>query len=208
AMALVSVALSDTRAGAQPAPSTPAQPAPGQPPPGQPAPAPSAPAGQPAVPAGPLVPLTAPANLPPGDAIAPAPQNNPTIRHAALGVSLARYQLNQAEAQKALTLGGSISFTQNSVAGGAPLSGTITIPGTEVIGLPFTTTGTSGGTPYTQWNYALTMKYPLYTGGALEAQIDIAPAHVAGAGAPIAPGFPPVVLLGPHASYLGEPAPS
>jgi outer membrane protein TolC len=115
-------------------------------------------------------------------------------------VTLARYQLREAEGQKSLTLGGSASFTDNSVSGGAPLSGTITIPGTEVTGLPFTATGLSGS-PATQWNFALTLKYPLYTGGALEAQIEIARANVAVAEAQFSGAAQQIVLSARQAYY-------
>ncbi|HTD48022.1 MAG TPA: TolC family protein, partial [bacterium] len=114
------------------------------------------------------------------DALTAALQNNFQTRQAALAVAIARAQLREAEAQKAVTLGVSASFTDNSLCcGGAPVSGTISIPGAPggaITNLPFTATG-FGGTAATNSVFALTFKYPLYTGGALEAQIAIARAN-------------------------------
>lgn len=187
-------------APSQPAPTQPGQPAPGQPAPGQPAPGQPAPPAQPAIPAVPQAPLLPPASLTLGDALTTALRNNLQIRQAALSVAIARHQLTEAEAAKALTLGGSASYTQNSVAGGGPLAGTITIPGAGVIGQPFTATGL-GGSPSTQWNFALTLRYPLYTGGGLEAQIEIARANVAVAEAQFNSIVQQVVLAARQAYY-------
>ena len=193
-MTLVAVALPGMPARGQPAPAAP--------PPAPSTPAPAAPQGQPPIPVVPAVPITAARPLSLGDAITTGLQNNLQIRQGALGVTIARAQLRQAEAQKSLTLGGTASFTDNSVCcGGAPLNGTITIPGTEVTGLPFTATGLSG-TPATNWVFALTLKYPLYTGGALEAQIAIAQANVRVAEAQFA-AIAQQVVLGIRQGYYG-----
>ncbi len=175
ALTLGVVVLPKIPAGAQPAgPSS-------QPPAPAPAPAPGATPGQPAIPVIPQITVTAPRPLTLGDAVTVGLQNNLTIRQAALGVTVARHQLLEAEAAKSVTLSGSASFTDNSISGSsAPLSGSITIPGAGITGQPFTATGITGlGTPATQWNFALVLKYPLYTGGALEAQIAVAKANVA-----------------------------
>lgn len=169
-------------ADAQPAPPAPSSPSPT--PPG-PTPAPSSPSPSPSfgpIPTIPQVPTLAPRSLTLADAITTGVQNNFQIRSAALGVAIARAQLREADAQKAVTLGGTTSFTYNTVTGGsgAPLVGSISIPGAGITGQPFTATGISGlGTQATTWVFGLTLKYPLYTGGALESQIAIARANVA-----------------------------
>src|SRR5207302_192794 len=133
------------------------------------------------------------------DALTAALQNNFQTRQAALAVAIARAQLREAEAQKAVTLGGSASFTDNSLCcGGAPVSGTISIPGAPggaITNLPFTATG-FGGTAATNSVFALTFKYPLYTGGALEAQIAIARANELIAEAQFAAAAEQVVFSG------------
>lgn len=179
AMALSAVALSGAPAGAQPPP---APPTPGQPAPAQPAPAPSAPPSQPTIPPVPPVPTTPPRELTLANAIITALQNNYLIRQAALSVAVQQATLRQAEAQKAVTLGTSIGFTYNSVpsgtgGGGAGLGGTISIPGAGILNQPFFTSTT--GAANTIWTYGLTLRYPLYTGNALEDQIAIAQANLA-----------------------------
>src|SRR5207302_8868388 len=161
--ALVLAAPAAQPAGAQQAP-----PAPG-------VQVPSAPTSGPLPPI-PPVPTLAPHPLTLADALTAALQNNFQTRQAALAVAVARAQLREAEAQKAVTLGGSASFTDNSLSGSAPVSGTISIPGSGITNQPFTATG-FGGTAATNSVFALTFKYPLYTGGALEAQIAIARAN-------------------------------
>lgn len=129
------------------------------------------------IPAIPPVPTLAPRPLTLSDAVTTALQNNFQTRQAAFGVAIARAQLREAEAQKAVTLGGSASFTDNSLCcGGAPVNGTISIPSASINNAPFTATG-FGGTSATNTVFALTLKSPLYTGGALEAQIAIAQAN-------------------------------
>src|SRR5205807_8422678 len=129
------------------------------------------------IPAIPPVPTLAPRPLTLADAVTTALQNSFQTRQAALAVAIARAQLREAEAQKAVTLGGSASFTDNSqCCGGSPVSGTISIPSSGISNAPFTATGI-GGSAATNTVFALTLKYPLYTGGALEAQIAIARAN-------------------------------
>jgi outer membrane protein TolC len=197
---LVAVMLPQGPARAQPAGPAPQPPAPGAPAPGSP-PGQAVPS-QPAIPVIPSVPTTPPGPLALGDAIKTGLQNNLTIRQAALGVAVARAQLREAQAQKSLTLSGTASFTDNSVSGGgAPLIGTITIPGVVTNG-SFTATGITGlGSPATTWLFGLTLKYPLYTGGALEAQIAIAQANVRVAEAQFSTTAQQVVLAVRQAYY-------
>jgi outer membrane protein TolC len=168
-------------AGQQPPPSAPVPPGTPAAPPGQ-APAAPPPAPPPTIPPVPAVPQTPARPLSLADAIAIALQNNYSIRQAALQVAVLRSQLQQAEAQLAVTLGGNAGFTYNTLStSGAPLIGTISIPGAGIVNQQFVTgpgiTGT--GTPATSWTFGLTFKYPLYTGNALEDQIAIAQANLA-----------------------------
>ena len=160
---------------------SPALPARGQPAaPAQPAPAappspPQAPSLGP-IPMIPQVPMLAPRPLTLADAITTGLANNFQTRVAALGVAIAREQLREAVAQEAVTVGGTTSFTANSVSGaGAPLTGTISIGGGAA--QSFTATGLTGSTTATTTTFGLTLRYPLYTGGALESQVTIAQAN-------------------------------
>ncbi len=139
----------------------------------------SAAAPGPAIPTIPPVPTTAPRPLTLADAISAGLQNNFQIRQAGLQVAIARTQLREAEAQKAVTLGGAANYTYNSLSGGAPLAGTITIPSANVVNQPFVINPTNGlGPLQNQWVFGLTLKYPLYSGGALEAQVRTAQANL------------------------------
>jgi len=191
ACALVLAAPAAKPAGAQQAPPAPT------PPPGMQVP--SAPTLGP-IPTIPPVPTLAPHPLTLADALTAALQNNFQTRQAALAVAVARAQLREAEAQKAVTLGGSASFTDNSLSGSAPVSGTISIPGSGITNQPFTATG-FGGTAATNSVFALTFKYPLYTGGALEAQIAIARANALIAEAQFAAAAEQVVFSVRQAYY-------
>src|SRR5438132_2993970 len=153
-------------------PAAPAQPAPPSPP--------QAPSLGP-IPMIPQVPMLAPRPLTLADAITTGLANNFQTRVAALGVAIAREQLREAVAQEAVTVGGTTSFTANSVSGaGAPLTGTISIPASSINNQSFTATGLTGsGTPATTTTFGLTLRYPLYTGGALESQVTIAQANAA-----------------------------
>jgi outer membrane protein TolC len=153
------------------------------------------------IPAVPPVPTQAPRPLSLADAVTTALQNNYQIRQAALGVASARAQLREAEAAKAVTLGGSASFTDSSLCcTSAPLTGSISIPGAGITNQSFTTSGL-GGTSATSWVFGLTLKYPLYTGGALEDQIAIAQASVALAQAQFTTAAQQVVLSVRQAYY-------
>jgi outer membrane protein TolC len=187
-----------------PAAAQPPPPAPGMPAPAPGTPAPGTSPAPPSIPAVPTVPLTAPRSLSLVDAITTALQNNFQIRQAALGVAIQRATLRQAEAQTALTLGGNAGFTYNSVpsgGAGAPLAGTISIPAFGITNSPFTTAGTAASAN-TQWAFGLTLKYPLYTGNALEDQIAIARANVAVSEAQFASAAEQVVFTVRQAFYL------
>ena len=184
----------------------------------QPAPSPPAAPGAPAtpppplaIPAVPTVPVTPPRALSLADAVATALQNNFQVRQAALSVAIQRATLRQAEAQKAVTLGLNASFTQNSVptsAGGttvnAPLAGTISIPGAGILNQPFTTASQGGSAPLASWVFGLTLRYPLYTGNALEDQIAIAQANLFISQAQFAATAEQVVFTVRQAWYLVE----
>jgi len=144
----------------------------------------------------------APRSLSLADAITTALQNSFQIRQSALSVASQRATLRQAEAQKSLTLGASASFTGDSVAtGGAPLAGTISIPGAGITSQPFTAGGFASN-PTTSWVFGLTFKYPLYTGNALEDQIEIAKANLAASEAQFAATAEQVVFSVRQAYYL------
>jgi len=147
-----------------------------------------------------MVPTVGPSPLGLGDAITAGLQNNFQTRLAALGVQIARAQLQQAIAQEQVTLGGTASVTANSVSGtGAPVTGTITIAG---VTQSFSLTPTSGlGTATTTWLFGLTLRYPLYTGGALESQVAIAQANLRLAEAQFTTAAQAVVLSVRQAYY-------
>ncbi|HYM90440.1 MAG TPA: TolC family protein [bacterium] len=159
------------------------------------------------IPAIPQVPTLPPRPLTIGDALTTGLQNSFQTRLSAFGVVIARAQLQQAVAQEAVTLSGVASFTANSVSGGAPLTGTISIPGAvpAVTNQPFTASGLGGfGTTPTTTVFALALKYPLYTGGALEAQVSIAQANLALAEAQFTTAAQAVVLSVRQAYYTAR----
>jgi outer membrane protein TolC len=179
-LALSPIAVSGTPAGAQPPPAAPAQPAPAQP-------APAAPLSQPAIPAVPPVPTTPPRELTLANAIITALQNNYQIRQAAISVVVQQATLRQAQAQTALTLSSvGPTFTYNSLAGGSFAS---------QLGL------TTFSLPNTTWTYGLQLRYPLYTGRALEDQIAIAQANLAAQQASFAATAQQVVFTVSQAYY-------
>ncbi|HET8998719.1 MAG TPA: TolC family protein, partial [bacterium] len=180
-------------------------PAGAQQPPSSPPPAPVAPAAPPpplVIPPVPAVPVTPPRSLSLADAVTTALQNSYQVRQAALAVTIQRATLRQAEAQKAVTLGLNASFTQNSVSSsGTPLAGTISIPGAGILNQPFTTAGQQPGPP-ASWVFGLALKYPLYTGNALEDQIAIAQANLLASQAQFAATAEQVVFTVRQAYYL------
>src|SRR5579864_649271 len=158
------------------------------------------------IPTVPQVPTQGPRPLSLADAVTTALQNNYQMRQAALGVASARAQLREARAAKAVTLGGSASFTDSSLCcTSAPLTGSISIPGAGITDQAFSATGL-GGTAATSWVFGLTLKYPLYTGGALEDQIAIAQANVALAQAQFTTAAQQVVLSVRQAYYAVQAA--
>jgi outer membrane protein len=197
---LVSVMMVTLCLGGLPALPAGAQPAAPSGPPGAPAPVPPAQAPTLSeIPTIPPIPVAPPRTLSLADAVTAGLQNSFQIRQAALQLTLARAQLREAEGGKQLTLGGQASLTTNSL-GGQPLAGSISIGGAP--NQPFTTSGLSGsGTPSQLWQFGLTLRYPLYTGGALEAQIEIARANVAIAEAQFTAAAEQVVLAVRQAYY-------
>jgi outer membrane protein TolC len=159
------------------------------------------------IPVIPQVPTLAPRPLTLSAAIATGLRNNFQTRVAALGVAISREQLREAVAQEAVTVGGTTSFTANSVSGGAPLAGTISIPGSGITNQSFTTTGLTGsGTSSTLTTFGLSLRYPLYTGGALESQVTIAQANATLAEAQFITSAQQVVLSVRQAYYAARAA--
>lgn len=146
-------------------------------PPGAPAPAapPGAPPTPPPIPSVPPVPVSgAGTPLTLAAAVTTALQQNYQVRQAALAVLVARAQVNQAVAQKQFTLGGTASFADTSTSNPGQLSGTMTFNGVTA---PFTASVPALATSNQSYQFGLTLRYPLYTGGALEDQISIAQAN-------------------------------
>jgi outer membrane protein TolC len=169
-LALMTLALTALPAGAQQA-APPAAPAPAAPPGAPPTPPPI-----PSVPPVPVIGAGTPLTLP--AAITSALQQNYQVRQAALAVLVARAQVNQAIAQKQVTLGGTASFADTSSSNPGMLNGSICIgapPCTTFT--PFTASVPSLATSNQTYQFGLTLRYPLYTGGALEDQIAIAQAN-------------------------------
>lgn len=95
------------------------------------------------------------------EAMALALQQNLQVRFAAFEVAIARAQLEQAKAGKAVQVTGSASYTRINER--AP------------------TTDTVGPAPVDTGDFRVSVQYPLFTGGRLEAQIALAEANVKGA---------------------------
>ena len=169
-MALTVLVLAALPAGAQQAA-----------PPGAPTPSapPGAPVQLPPIPTVPPVPVSgAGTPLTLAAAVTTALQQNYQVRQAALAVLVARAQVNQAVAQKQFTLGGTANFTDQSTSNPGMLNGSICIgapPCTTFT--PFTASVPSLATSNQSYQFGLTLRYPLYTGGALEDQISIAQAN-------------------------------
>ncbi len=152
------------------------------PPPATPYAPPSAPAQAappattpPPIPSVPPVPVSGPGTpLTLADAVTKALQQNYQVRQAALAVLVARAQVNQAEAQKQVTLGGTASYTDTSESKSGELTGTMTFNGVTA---PFTASVPSLASAAQSWQFGLQFRYPLYSGEALEDQITIAQAN-------------------------------
>lgn len=199
-LAVVGVASASVPSQAQPSgPPGPSSPPGAPPPPSRPAPSPAEILGP--IPTIPTVPTVGPSPLGLGDAITTGLQNNFQTRLAALGVQIARAQLQQAIAQEQVTLSGNASATANSVSG----AGTITIPGGTIPGVPGAITFVPTS-PTTTWVFGLTLKYPLYTGGALESQVVIAQANLELAEAQFTTAAQAVVLSVRQAYYAARAA--
>ncbi|MDR7433977.1 MAG: TolC family protein [Armatimonadota bacterium] len=108
------------------------------------------------------------------DALALALQQNLQVRFAAFEVAIARAQLEQAKAGKAVQVTGSASYTRINER--APTTITVSAPpplGTVTVQLP--------PPPVDTGELRVSLQYPLFTGGRLEAQIALAEANVKGA---------------------------
>jgi outer membrane protein TolC len=203
ALAFIALALTALPVAAQQAPPAAPSPAPSAPP-GAPAQAAPPPAPPPSIPNVPPVPVTGPGTpLTLADAVTKALQQNYQVQQAALAVLVARAQVNQAQAQKQITLGGSASYADASVSKSGQLAGTITIQGTTepITNLPFTASVPSQASAAQSWQFGLTLRYPLYSGNALEDQITIAQANQRAAEAAFAATANQVVLSVRQAYY-------
>ncbi len=106
------------------------------------------------------------------DALALALQQNLQVRFAAFEVAIARAQLEQAKAGKAVQVTGSASYTRINER--APTTISVTSGGTSItVQLP--------PPPVDTGELRVSLQYPLFTGGRLEAQIALAEANVKGA---------------------------
>ncbi len=114
-----------------------------------------------------------PATLTLAQAVALALQQNQQLRVAAFEVQVARAQLAQAKGAAGLTLNGQLSYTR--VKDQPPTTFTF---GSTSVTLP--------PAPSDLYDSRLTLSYPLFTGGRLEAQIALAEANLKGADATFA----------------------
>ncbi|MDR5695294.1 MAG: TolC family protein [Armatimonadota bacterium] len=106
------------------------------------------------------------------DALALALQQNLQVRFAAFEVAIARAQLEQAKAGKAVQVTGSASYTRINER--APTTISVTSGGMSItVQLP--------PPPVDTGELRVSLQYPLFTGGRLEAQIALAEANVKGA---------------------------
>ncbi len=169
----------------------PAAPAGAQTTPPQPAPSETVLPPIPAVPPVPSVGGGRPMTL--GDAVTAALQQNFTIRLQALQVAVARTQVAQAEAgvQPKVNVSGSYQQTWNA-SGPTPI--TINVGGTLA-------TFTLPQTANPLYTFGLSLTYPLYSGNALEDQIAIARATLAGTEAQLAATLAQIVLQVRQAYY-------
>ena len=106
------------------------------------------------------------------DAVTLALQQNLQVRFAAFEVAIARAQLEQAKAGKAVQVTGSASYTRINER--APTTISVSLGGTPVtVQIP--------PPAVDNWDLRVSLQYPLFTGGRLEAQIALAEASVRGA---------------------------
>jgi len=149
----------------------------------------------------PGVPAATPAKpLTLNDVVRLALQQSYAIRLAALQVALTRAQLSEALAQLQPTVQGHVSYTGQTLATStSPLAGTITVPGSTIVNLPFVATVPISVTP--PWVVNLELTYPLYTGHALQDQVKIAQATLLGTEAAFAAQAGQVVLAARQGYY-------
>jgi outer membrane protein len=199
-LACAMLALPAAPAAAQqppPAPQTPAPTTPYTPPSGS---------GLPAVPPVPPIPtIGAGRSLSVTDAVALALQQNYTIRQAALTVALDRASLAQAMAGLWPTVQFKASYTDQTQApaNAVPIQGTFLIGGAPV---PFNATIALPSSQFPQYAGSLSLTYPLYTGNALQDQVEIARQKVLSDQAAFAAQAATIVLQTRQAYYNVEAA--
>src|SRR5579871_2189427 len=197
-LACAMLALPVTQAAAQqppPAPQTPAPTTPYTPPSGS---------GLPAVPPVPSIPtIGAGRSLSVTDAVALALQQNYTIQQAALTVALDRASLAQAEAGLWPTVQFKASYTgqTQSPPEALPVQGTVLVGGVPT---PFHMTLTIPGSQVPAWQASFVLSYPLYTGNALQDQVEIARQKVLSDQAAFAAQAATIVLQTRQAYYNVE----
>jgi outer membrane protein TolC len=169
-------------------------------------PQPPVPATVPVQPPTPIIPAIPPISQPAAtplslqDAVGIALAQNFQYRQAAIEVAIAQSQVQQALAQERVTVGGVASYTQSS-AEPLPLEGTITIPGVGIINRPFFGLNTIGATFTNEYILGLNLRYPLYSGHALEDQVAVAKANLDSARAQLAATAEQTVLSVRQAYY-------
>jgi len=154
----------------------------------------------PIIPVIPPMPQSAATPLSLQDAVGIALAQNFQYRQAAIQVTIAQSQVQQALAQERVTVGGVASYTQTTVEP-LPMVGTITIPGVGVINQPFFGVNTFGITFPNEWIFGLNLRYPLYSGNALQDQVTIAKANLESAKAQLAATADQTVLSVRQAYY-------
>ncbi len=126
-----------------------------------------------------------------------AAQHSPALRVAAFEVAVARAQLAQAEAARHGTLVLTGSYTRlNEREGGA-----IVIPGGTIPGVPTPITIPLPPPTADLYTTALTVQYPLHTGGRIEAAVTLARANVQGAEAALERAKQQLILEAKQAYY-------
>ncbi|MGH2402881.1 MAG: TolC family protein [bacterium] len=113
------------------------------------------------------------------EALTAAAQSNLSLRVAAFEVSVARAQLNQAEAAKIGQLVLTASFTRLNEQSGS----TIVFPAGTIQGVTGTVTVSLPPPTPNLYNAALNYQYPVFTGGRIESAIALAQANLKGAAA-------------------------
>jgi len=158
-------------------------------------------AAQQPLPAQPAPPPERPATL--AQVLTTALQNNLALRIAAFETQIARAQLAAARAAKSGTGSANVSVTQQNAGPGTTI---VIPPGIVCVPSPPTCNTapiivTLPPAPSTLYGGNLTLEYPLYTGGRLEAQIALAAAAVRGAEATLERTKQEIILQAKLAYY-------